>query len=233
VHSLKQIGLATALVTFLAAPSFLLPGTASANGCTLADVDVTDFDFCQGELVVPNADFSSVCLGKAGEPTDCATTQLNCNIVIKDGGVVKIGGDDRDTCLNGNIEMEGGFLDVRREVNGNIEAEGDAEIDLARQAVIHGNVELEDSSVVDFKGNIPKNNPNAGAAKVFGNVEIEDDATLLATGKNEKNLVTGNIECDEPIPGATATDWDGDGEKDGTVGGNFECVDGDDDDSDD
>lgn len=212
----------------LAIASLLLPGISYANGCGIGDVDVTDFDSCSGTLVVPNAEFSSVCLGKAGEATDCATTELNCDIEILEGGVVKIGGDNRETCVNGDITMEGGLLDVRREVSGDLEAEQRAVIDLGAKAIIHGDIELEDSSTLDFKANIPKNNPNAGGAQVFGDVEIEDGAGLFATGKNEKNLVAGDIECEQAIVGANATDWDGDGKNDGTISGDFECVDDDD-----
>lgn len=221
MKSLRRVSLAAAVLG--AALGVVQPGTVHANGCTVgtagSQVDRI-ITTCGADDKLEISD--RVCLGTQGASIEDNT--FDCDFVVF--GVVKIGGDDRDVVVNGDIKVkDGGRLEVRRTVNGDVKGEGNAQIELARQAMIVGDVKHKGpAGFVDFKGEVPQNNPNAGATQVDGDVKAEGGALILATGINTKNLVTGDLKCQTVAGGTpTATDWDGDGTTDGTVVGNFKC----------
>jgi hypothetical protein len=210
---------------FLAALGLLLPSTVHAVPCSgpLGGPGLTEVDeiitSCpsDGDLVIDN----TACLG--AKEASIEDNTFNCNIHVS-GGALQVGGEKRQVVVKGNIEVDDmGELFVVGEVHGNIELEDDAFVEFALEARVFGNVEHEGPlGYVDFIGKIPSDNPDKIGAQVFGNIELEGGAELRASGPNQENFVGGNIECETPT-GGSATDWDGDGTKDGTIGGNFEC----------
>ena len=85
-------------------------------------------------------------------------------------------------------------------------------------AHVQGNVIHRASGNVGFLG-------NGAGARVDGNVLVNDGG-LFASRASTSNSVGGHIICNGGSPAfgpGTASDWDGDGDTDGTIGKHYRC----------
>ena len=224
VKTARNLGVAVGLALLLAAVGILTPGTALANGCNLTgnnqQVDRILTGIINENLVIEDR----VCIGS----TDPAVvTKVNGNILIKSGGIMKLGGFERPASVDGNVTVEsGGFIQIKDRVDGNVTAFGKAKVDLPFQARVHGNVVhhgfpggcSEKCGKVDFKGGPNQeerveDSIHDDAAQVFGNVRINGGAILKASGPAEGNFIEGNLVCDDDskVAGGTEEDWDNKG----------------------
>lgn len=214
-------------VVLVAALWTLAAGTASANGCEDANV-VLGGEINQN-VVVPAGE--KWCFGVVTVPPTLTT--VNGNVTVQ--GTLLIGGVDRPATVDGYLVVEsGGKLVVKDKVEGDIEASGTAEVELALQARVRGNVRhAGPGGEVDFKGGTKQNLQQPGA-QLAGNLVMEGGAKLKASGPNPNNRVEGNIVCADlsKVVAGTATNWDGDLNADGTpnvdgaIGGHYECAQG-------
>lgn len=221
IRSQQQIATIVALAVVMAAAGILTPGTALANGCNLPghpkpQVDRILSGIINEDLVIED----KVCIGS----TDENVTEVNGSILIKPGGVVKIGGKEKPATVNGDITVEsGGQLTVRDLVTGDILAKGKSKVKLAFLARVDGTIIHqgggEKPGSVDFKGGPNENgdvvNPiTAPGAQVRGDIIINGGAKIKASGPNEANFIQGDLICDEDskVKRGTAGNWDGTGE---------------------
>lgn len=216
----NQIATTVALAVVLAAVGLLTPGTAFANGCNLPghpnpQVDRILSGIINEDLVIED----KVCIGSV----DASVTQVNGEILIKPGGVVKIGGKEKPATVNGDITVEsGGSLTVRDLVTGDISATGKAKINMAFLARVDGDIIHSGGGTkpgfVDFKGGpnqdeFVEDPIHDDGAQVEGDVLIDGGAKIKASGPNEANFIKGDLICGEgsKVNGGTEENWDGAG----------------------
>lgn len=223
VKAAQNLGVVVGLALLLAVVGLLAPGTALANGCNLPEhqnpqVDRILTGIINEDLVIED----KVCIGS----TDPAVvTEVNGDILIKSGGVVKLGGFERPATVNGDVMVEsGGKLQVKDRINGDVIAFGKAKIDLPLKArvggdVIHHGFASGCSTTcghVNFKGGpnqegLVEDSIHGPGARVEGDVLINGGTLLMASGPNEANFIKGDIICDEfsKVENGTSSNWDG------------------------
>ena len=152
------------------------------------------------------------------------------NVKVSAGARVAIGGIATAGTPSGDRYGAGTDL-IGGTIEGNIES-ASATVILSGGSTVFGNV-ISDGLGGEVR--FPQGLPEQGepGATVYGNVEMKGTGLLTAPNKGQDNLVHGDIKCEAPAPNndphpggfpRTATDWDGDGTVDGSLGGNFECT---------
>ncbi len=153
--------------------------------------------------------------------TGSLTGHTNDNVVVSGPCSIL-----RPATVDGNIYvLESGELTLTGKVNGNIEATGNGIVMLGPKALVRSDVTHNGNGTVDFTSSETK------GAKVRGNVELSGTSMLVASGTSEKNRVKGSIVCTDSAtvssPGLpdlpSETDFDGDGDDDGTIDGDNKC----------